>query len=337
MTETYRQARTALREILAHGRDRFVQLFSGSPCDITSMKADWAPLRELGLLEIGSMEARAITPLIAFDNLFVRCDMPSLPRRDRVFPIHDDESLLLARWANVVPGGRALEIGTGAGIAVLRLAANGADKAIATDINPRVREFFDFNAALNGLSGRVEYVHSDVFEALNGDRFDTIVCNPPFVSVPSEARYFIHSDGGPLGTAVLEKIALDLGKHLRRVGRMYAVAVSLGTDSHWRLSEVFPHASVSSLYSPVALADYIERFRWAPGQEKWSAALQAGRYTKVGYFALCSGANSQHALEGAEKLAREMRHEGGYTPWSHLSWSMEARLARYIPSVPTTS
>jgi len=116
---------------------------------------------------------------------------------ERVFPLYDDESLLLAHWVEAKRGERVLEIGTGAGVAALKLAAEGAERVIATDISPRVGDCFAFNAELNGLAGKVEYVNSDVFENLNGERFDIIVSNPPFVPVPGEARYFLHSDGGP--------------------------------------------------------------------------------------------------------------------------------------------
>src|ERR1017187_5864811 len=85
--------------------------------------------------------------------------------------------------------------------------------ATATDINPRVGDYFAFNAELNGLTDKIEYVHSDVFNGIDAEQFDVIVCNPPFVPVPQEAHYFLHSDGGAFGTSVLERLATNWQSH----------------------------------------------------------------------------------------------------------------------------
>lgn len=327
----YSAAREALQGCFAQCSCRFVDLFSGSAHPLRAYSCDAAALCEAGILEVSGGEARSTYPMVAFDGLFLRCDAPSTPLIDRVFPLQDDESLLLATWAEAGKGESVLEIGTGAGAAALRLAAAGAGKVLATDVNPRVREFLTFNAELNGLAGRVEYVNCDVFSGLEGERFDVIVSNPPFVPVPSEAGYFTHSDGGPLGTAVLERIATDWTEHLRPGGRLYGVALSLGSSLGFRICDLFPNASVCPIYEPPFIGSdrLLTMFDWAEGFDRWRGVLTEAGYDRVGYFGIGGGSNGRERLARLRQSVPEQRLRGSMTPWSECSWGMEARLRRY--------
>jgi SAM-dependent methyltransferase len=333
VTAAHAAARHTLFENLSLGSRQFHSLFSGVLQPVRRFLGDLAPLRELGILEISVGEARAATPIIAFGDLFLKCDSPALELWDRVFPIHDDESLLLARWAPVKSGQRVLEIGAGAGAAALTMASRGADKVIATDINPRVGEYFAFNAELNGLTNRVEYVRSDVFSGLDCEKFDVIVCNPPFVPVPNELRYFLHSDGGCFGTSILERLATGWQSHARPAGRLYALALSLGSPREWRITNLFPDAYLSAIYgeSHLDLDEFVEHFRWASGVNEWHESLKELEYDRIGYFGLVAGGNADSRLNCREPrlVAREI--PVGSTPWSDCSWSMAARIRRYCP------
>lgn len=327
----YSASRQTLCDCFALGVSQFHRLFSGSSRPLREFRGDISPLIELGLVGVSSREARAQVPIIAFDGLFLKCDAPSSELWERVFPIHDDESLLLARWADVKRGGRVLEIGTGSGVATLRLAAGGADKVIATDINPRVGDYFAFNAELNGLSSRVEYVHSDVFAALDGERFDTIISNPPFVPVPDEARYFLHSDGGPFGTSVLERVATGWRNHILPGGNLYTMAMSLGNSSAWRISTLFPDANFGTIYDTphLNLDEYLRMFQWIPRFRRWKDALGQMHYDRIGYFGLTIGPHREANLNRLRSISLSHRGEIGATPWTDHSWSMAARLKRY--------
>jgi len=329
-------SRRTLLDCLALGIPQFHHLFSGASRPSCEFRGDMFPLAELGLVEISSGEARALAPIIAFDDLFLKCDSPALELWNRVFPLHDDESLLLACWAEVKPGDRVLEIGTGAGIAALKLAAQGADKVVATDINPRVGDYFAFNAELNGLASKVEYVHSDVFTGIDGEQFDVIVSNPPFVPVPQEARYFLHSDGGPFGTSVLESFVTEWRNHTRPGGRLYALAMSLGNSSEWRISNLFPAALFAPIYKTpdLSLDCYLEKFQWVPEWKRWQESLHEMRYDRVGYFGLTEGADAEINLSRLKTIVAAEPATVGATPWSDCSWSMAARLKRYLQVPP---
>lgn len=326
-------ARRALAECLTSGCPQFHRLFSGTPQPIRSFRGDPSPLIELGILDVSGGEACAVTPIIAFDGLFLKCDSPSLKLWERVFPIHDDESLLLARWAVAQPGERVLEIGTGAGVAALRMASQGAGKVIATDINPRAGDYFAFNAELNGLTNTVEYVHSDVFDGLGDEKFDLIVSNPPFVPVPDGSRYFLHSDGGSFGTSILERLAAEWQNHARPAGRLNALALSLGNSCGWRISTLFPDGHFSAIYGEphLDLGEFVALFRWASEVNEWHESLKEAGYDRIGYFGLAASANADARFDRLEprSIAEEITRCA--TPWSDCSWSMAARLKRYIP------
>jgi methylase of polypeptide subunit release factors len=68
-------------------------------------------------------------------------------------------------------------------------AAPHSGKVVATDLNPRARQFTEFNAALNGFSN-IEFREGSAFEPVRGERFDLILGNPPFFVTPSVRRVF---------------------------------------------------------------------------------------------------------------------------------------------------
>ncbi len=77
---------------------------------------------------------------------------------------------------------RALDLCTGCGCIAIAMAeyqptweVDGAD--ISADALALARE----NAAMHNLEARVRFVHSDLFAALGGQRYDLIVSNPPYV------------------------------------------------------------------------------------------------------------------------------------------------------------
>src|SRR6185295_16402497 len=83
---------------------------------------------------------------------------------------------------------RALDMGTGCGIQAL-LAAQHAELVVATDVNERALAFADLNAALNDLDN-VETRAGSFFEPVEGETFELVVSNPPYVISPEIAYVF---------------------------------------------------------------------------------------------------------------------------------------------------
>jgi release factor glutamine methyltransferase len=77
------------------------------------------------------------------------------------------------------------------------------------------------NAACQGLPN-LEFRHSDWYAALHGERFDLILCNPPYVDSADPAlagdglRFEprLALDGGPGGLRALGAVIAGAGRHL---------------------------------------------------------------------------------------------------------------------------
>jgi methylase of polypeptide subunit release factors len=110
--------------------------------------------------------------------------------------------------------GRALDVGTGSGIHAL-LAAAHSDHVVATDVNERAVAFAAFNAALNGFD-HVEVRRGSLFEPVEGELFDLIVCNAPFVVSP-ESR-FVFRDGLLPADELSERVVAGSVSHLAEGG-----------------------------------------------------------------------------------------------------------------------
>lgn len=124
--------------------------------------------------------------------------------------------------AHSVPGkpyGRVLDLCCGGGIQSFLLAPY-AKEIVAVDRNPRAVNLGQFGAALNGF-GHVSFRESDFFSAVAGERFDAIVCNPPYVLSPEREKYY--RDGGMEGDTLAEKVVRETGEYLTEGGCAYFV------------------------------------------------------------------------------------------------------------------
>ena len=77
----------------------------------------------------------------------------------------------------ILPGERWLEVGCGTGVVGLAMAEAGAE-VFCVDIDPEAVRNTRINAALRRLPIRVE--QSDLFDAMEGARFDGVVANLPW-------------------------------------------------------------------------------------------------------------------------------------------------------------
>jgi release factor glutamine methyltransferase len=77
---------------------------------------------------------------------------------------------------------RVLDLGTGSGAIALSIAhARPNAEVVAADASVPALELAQFNARLLNL-GNVRLLHSDWFGALQGESFDIIVSNPPYIA-----------------------------------------------------------------------------------------------------------------------------------------------------------
>ncbi|MEU5041468.1 DUF7059 domain-containing protein [Streptomyces griseorubiginosus] len=113
------------------------------------------------------------------------------------------------------PVGSALDIGTGSGIQALH-AAQHATRVTATDLNPRALHITALTLALSGASA-ADLREGSLFEPLRqGETYDLIVSNPPFVISPG-AR-LTYRDGGMGGDDLCRSVVQGAGELLNEGG-----------------------------------------------------------------------------------------------------------------------
>ena len=134
-------------------------------------------------------------------------------REDHVLGV-GGASLTLSGLLMPTPVGSALDLGTGCGIQAMH-AARHADRVVATDISERALRYAAFNAALNDIRN-IEFRPGSLFEPVAGERFESIVSNPPFVitpRVPGVPEYE-YRDGGRAGDELIQAVIAGLEQHL---------------------------------------------------------------------------------------------------------------------------
>ena len=116
------------------------------------------------------------------------------------------------------PSRLTLDLGTGCGIQAMH-ASRHSGRVIATDISERAIAFAAFNLALNEIRN-VELRRGSLFEPVDGESFDHIVSNPPFVITPriEGVPSYEYRDGGMVGDALVAEVVRGAAMHLRPGG-----------------------------------------------------------------------------------------------------------------------
>ncbi len=115
------------------------------------------------------------------------------------------------------PCSRVLDLCAGTGVAAL-LSAPLAQEVWALDITERATHFARFNALLNGVN-TLEARTGDLYDPLEGRRFDRIVAHPPYL--PTVDPDLVFRDGGSDGEGVFRRIVEGLPHHLDSGGLFY--------------------------------------------------------------------------------------------------------------------
>ncbi|MFE6226711.1 methyltransferase [Streptomyces sp. NPDC057854] len=112
------------------------------------------------------------------------------------------------------PVAAALDLGTGSGIQALH-AAQHSTLVTATDLNPRALGFTRLTLALSGAR-EAELLEGSLYEPVEGDTYDLIVSNPPFVISPGSG--LTYRDGGMSGDDLCRTLVQQAGERLNDGG-----------------------------------------------------------------------------------------------------------------------
>ncbi len=151
---------------------------------------------------------------------------PGVLRHDHVLGIGQASTTLVQ--TTIRPHARrALDLGTGCGIQTFHL-LHHCEHVTATDISERALAFTRFNLVLNAaalevdpnnLEARISLRLGSLLEPVEGEQFDLVVSNPPFVITPrtkgeSAADQFTYRDGGLPGDQIVSSLVKSLGSVL---------------------------------------------------------------------------------------------------------------------------
>ncbi|HZQ86586.1 MAG TPA: methyltransferase [Acidimicrobiales bacterium] len=173
---------------------------------------------ELGLLRATEDGVAATVQLRCWQHLVVAFDWLRRTPDGGIAPDYvmgiSPSTLGLASLTIRQPYGRALDLGTGSGFHAL-VAAGHTEHVVATDRNARAVEFTAFNAGLNGLKN-VEPREGDLFVPVEGERFDLVVSNPPFIISPDFKHLFLSTE--LKGDELCQRLAREVPAFLQEGG-----------------------------------------------------------------------------------------------------------------------
>lgn len=129
-------------------------------------------------------------------------------------------------WLGAREPQRILDLCTGGGCIAVACAVHFPQaQVVGSDLSEAALALAQENGALHGVNERVEWLNSDVFEAMGKRHFDLIVSNPPYVgssefaSLPAEFRHepenalVSGSDGLDLPLRILSEAVDHLSPH----------------------------------------------------------------------------------------------------------------------------
>lgn len=176
-------------------------------------------------------------------------------------PRPDTEILCEEALKRLEPGARVLDIGTGSGALAVSIAKLGKDVDVtAVDISDTALRVASGNAEKNGAN--VRFVKSDCFAALDGEMFDMIVSNPPYIDREEMAQLMpevlmepeLALFGGEDGLDFYRRISREAGAHLMPGG---CLLFEIG----WKQKNAVSDLLREHIGEPFALKDYGDNWR----------------------------------------------------------------------------
>lgn len=149
-----------------------------------------------------------------------------------VFPPEWPDPKLLARVVReeIHRDERVLDLGTGCGIQGIVAAKRGA-RVLSTDISSRAVECAQMNAEKQSVSHTMEVIKSDLFDELEGHKFDVIIFNPPFR--PLKPRHEAERATVDEDYQTLRRFFVEARDHLTKGGKILMVFSDSGDKEYF--------------------------------------------------------------------------------------------------------
>ena len=134
-----------------------------------------------------------------------------------------EDSYLLAKHVESLVSGKVLDMGTGSGIQAVTAALKQEVKSVlAVDINPEALREAEKRADNAGVSWKISFLLSDLFDEVNG-RYPWIIFNSPYL--PSGGEADEHAWAG--GAELIEQFLRDARDHLEPEGSILLIYSNL--------------------------------------------------------------------------------------------------------------
>ncbi|MEW8290631.1 MAG: class I SAM-dependent methyltransferase [Candidatus Thiodiazotropha endolucinida] len=205
-------------------------------------------LIDIGALVVDGGKVQSVISLFCLDDYIFAADSfaydavwaGEVRAGDRVMYLGHD-SLGLALTAPRFKRRNALDLCCGSGVQAI-VARSYSEHVVGVDINPRALRFARFNAAMNAVDG-ICFVEGDLYDPVDGETFDAILANPPFVPAVVNDPALMFRDAGATGESVLTRILAGAEKHGTpdRVLSLVADFINLKNYAHklvdWQLDQ----------------------------------------------------------------------------------------------------
>ena len=302
------------------GLDTLLRLFViGMPVPVAAARAalkplaveEWVAGGVLTATRDGHVSSRiAIRPVGGPANWLIAHDFTR--RHGTALP--DDHVLGMSASTQALAGATirreitsAFDLGTGCGVQAL-YASEHATRVVATDLNPRAGACATLTMELNDVAN-VAVREGSLFDPVEGERFDLIVANPPFVISPS--RRYLFRDNELSVDEMCRQLVRSAPGHLTDGGHCQVLASWAhvrGQDWRDRLHDWFDGTECDALVlerevlEPGAhAASWLRQTeppdQWAPEFDAW-----------MDYY-------EQHDVEAVGFGLISMRKRAGGTPW----------------------
>jgi release factor glutamine methyltransferase len=185
-------------------------------------------------------------------------------------PRPETETLVELTLAEVKaqPPARILDMATGSGCIGLSLAkALPAAALILADISEDALELTRLNATRLGLDSSIRTLRTDLYDKLEGQTFDLIIANLPYIPSAEIAALsrevkrdpVLALDGGTTGLEIIERFLTDSAAHLNEGG---LVALEVGHNQGPATAELCRANQLATAWTKPDLAG-VERFVFA--------------------------------------------------------------------------
>ena len=285
--------------------DTLLRLFVvGSPVALAEARAALAPLSveqwiSGGVLIDGDADVRslmAIRPLGGPANWLVVHDFA----RPAEASISTDHVLGVSASTMALAGATirreissAFDLGTGCGVQALHASAHSR-RVVASDLNPRATACATLTMEINEIRN-VSVRQGDLFAPVEGERFELVVANPPFVISPSR-RYIFRDSELPVDE-LCRMLVRSAPEHLADGGHCQLLASwahVAGEDWRDRLRGWFEDTGCDALVlerevlEPSAhAASWLRQteppHQWHPEYDEWMAYYERHRIEAVGF------------------------------------------------------